>query len=158
MAGYGSDSGFADYVLAAGYTVPDGTVAPARQRGSAYIDAVYGMRFPGRPTGGVDQEREWPRIGAADVYGNAIAADAVPWRVINASYEAALLELQTPGSLAAVLAANERVKSLKAGSVAIEYAEGSTLGAAGAVPLSTRIEGILAPLLVPAYLPAVLVV
>ncbi|TPN90206.1 DnaT-like ssDNA-binding protein, partial [Mesorhizobium sp. B1-1-5] len=86
MGGYGDDAGFAAYAAAAGYTVPAGTISAARQRGSAYIDGTYGMRFPGQPTGGIGQEREWPRTGAT-AFGAALASDLIPQRVIDASYE-----------------------------------------------------------------------
>jgi hypothetical protein len=160
MAGYGDDAGFSAYMVANGYAVPGGSIPAARQRGSAYIDGAYADRFPGSPTGGVEQERAWPRTGAEDRYGNAIGPSTIPTRVIQASYEAALLELTTPGSLAVVASENERVKSLKAGSVALEYADGASSSAvAGAVPMSTRIEGLLNPLIGPALrLPAILVV
>lgn len=159
MAGYGSDEGFATYADAAGYTVPTGTVATARQRGSDYIDAAYADRWPGEPAGGFEQLRAWPRSGAEDRFGNAIDASTVPTRVVNAAYEAALLELTTPGSLSALTSANEKVKRLKAGSVEIEYAESELNAIEGAFPISTKIEGLLHPIIgMFRAVPAVLVV
>lgn len=160
MPGYGSDDGFTAYVAANGYTLPAGSIPAARARGSLYIDGAYHDRFPGRPTGGIDQERAWPRADAADRYGNEIPPGVVPTRVIEASYEAALLELTTPGSLSAVATASEQIKRLKAGSVELEYADNASMSAViGAIPMSTRIEGLLAPLIGPATpLPAILVV
>jgi len=55
-----------------------GTIAAARQRGSLFIDGTYGLRFPGTPSGGLDQEREWRRTGASDRYGTAIDARRCP--------------------------------------------------------------------------------
>ncbi|HEU5019681.1 MAG TPA: DnaT-like ssDNA-binding protein [Pseudolabrys sp.] len=159
MAGYGTDEGFATWAEAAGYDVPEGTVAAARQRGSVYVDGTYEDRWPGTPTGGVDQERSWPRTGATDRYGNVIDADTVPARVISASYEAALLELQSPGSLSIVGSNAGRVKRERVeGAVEVEYAAsaGSDVVADNRV-LSTVIDGILAPLLT-RDMPAVLVV
>jgi hypothetical protein len=158
MAGYGSDVGFAAYAAENGYTVPSGTVAAARQRGSAYIDAAYAGRFPGEPSGGIDQERAWPRDDAEDIYGNVVSG--IPTRVINASYEATLLELTSPGSLTILAAESERVRRLKAGSVEIEYAEGSAYTTIeGAIPMSSAIEGLLYPLITGTRmeLPAILV-
>ncbi|WP_318012501.1 DnaT-like ssDNA-binding protein [Mesorhizobium sp. BR1-1-13] len=43
-------------------------------------------RFSGQPTGGINQERAWPRTGAT-AYGSALASDLIPQRVIDASYE-----------------------------------------------------------------------
>lgn len=70
MAGYGDDAGFEAWLTENGYTLPGG--APSgevlRNRGAGYIDGVYGARFSGIPTGGLAQERAWPRAGA---YGDA---------------------------------------------------------------------------------------
>src|ERR1700754_2341040 len=108
MNGYGTDEGFAAWALANGHTVPAAlTPAVARLRGSNYIDATYGQRFSGVPTGGVEQERAWPRTGAS-AYGNPIADTAVPGAVVNASYEAALLELKSPGSLSVIVTPGRR--------------------------------------------------
>lgn len=163
MAGYGTDAGFTAYVTANGYpTVAGGNIPAARQRGSAYIDALYEARFPGTPVGGIDQERAWPREDAQDIYGNDIDPDTVPTRVINASYEAAQLELANPGSLAVLISENERIRSIKAGSVAIEYAQSTAFDTiTGAYPMYTTIEGLLYPLIggsAAAQLPAIVVV
>ncbi|MBY8918818.1 hypothetical protein KUG85_04750 [Nitratireductor sp. L1-7-SE] len=148
MAGYGTDQGFQDWATENGYTVPSGTVAAARQRGSAYIDAVYGDRFFGQPAGGIDQERAWPRVGATDKWGNAIASDVVPLRVVNASYHATLQEMETPGSLEPVVVAAERVKREKVGPLETEYMDGSAGDAVtSATPLLASVEGLLEPLL-----------
>lgn len=162
MAGYGTDEAAQAYWAAAGYTVPDGTVAAARQRGSVYIDGTYGWRFPGQPTGGANQERAWPRTGAVDIYGNAIAPDTIPQAVVNASYEAALLELQSPGSLSAVTSTAGRVTMERVeGAVTVQYASpiaGSDI-VADNTPVSTLIAGILYPIIGTSSLtPAVAVV
>lgn len=158
MAGYGDDAGFTAYATAAGYTVPAGTIAAARQRGSAYIDAVYGDRFTGSPTGGIDQERAWPRTGAT-AFCSALASDLIPLRVVNASYEAAYLELQRPGSLAVIVDPSKRVKRQKIDTIEREFFEpGDGAGGASAAPVSSLIDGLLAPLLGPVSGPAILVV
>lgn len=149
MAGYGTDEGFAAWAAAAGHTVPAGTVAAARQRGSTYIDGAYGPRFAGTPTAGVDQEREWPRTGATDRFGTVLASTFIPQRVVHASYEAALQELREPGSLSVVGSTALRVKRERVdGAVEVEYhAPGSGSLAAEMTPVITTIEGLLAPLL-----------
>lgn len=147
MAGYGTDEGFSAWATAAGHTVPAGSVQSARQRGSAYIDAVYGHRFTGAPTDGVDQERAWPRTGGS-AYGSALASDLIPARVIEASYEAALIELRAPGSLTIVTDPAKRVKRQKVDTIEREFFEPGE-GAGSGAPVSSVIEGLLAPLLVP---------
>lgn len=148
MAGYGTDDGFTAYMTANGYTVPAGSIPAARQRGSAYIDGTFGARFPGYPTGGIEQDRAWPRTGASDAYGNAISSSAIPTIVINASYEAALIELRNPGSLAVNFDPAKRVKRQKVEGIEREFFEGG----AGSIyapnaPVNSLIEGLLAPLI-----------
>jgi len=164
MAGYGDDTTFQAWLDANGYTLPDGSPTPAvlRQRGSVYIDGTYGARFPGSPTDGASQEREWPRTGAVDRYGNALDPNTVPQRVIDASYIAAYQEAVEPGSLSASGSSAARVKRERVeGAVEVEYqstATGNDL-VADLTPILTSIEGILSPLLVTARLiPAIAIV
>lgn len=164
MAGYGENAGFTAYAEAAGYVVPDGATAPqitaARQRGSMVIDR-YEKHFSGRRTGGWQQERAWPRTGATTYYGEAIPDDVIPEAIINASYEAAFLELTNPGSLSPVVTGSSTVKREKVGQLEVEYATSSSMSVddlvALATPVVTVIEGLLWPFLCP-ILPSVLVV
>lgn len=146
MAGYGTDAGFNAWAAAAGYAVPSGDIPSARQRGSSYIDAVYGDRFTGTPTAGIDQVRAWPRTGAT-AYGSALAVDLIPVRVVDASYEAALIELRAPGSLTVVTDPAKRVKRQKVDTIEREFFEPGDTGSFA--PTSSIIEGLLAPLLIP---------
>ena len=159
MPGYGTDIGFEDYAAANGYDIPAGTVAAARLRGSVYLDGHYYQRWPGEPTGGVDQERSWPRKTATDRFGNVIDVDAVPVRVVSASYEATLLELQTPGFFSKTFTEADKKVLTKVQSIEWKYI-GSSKGDRSSSPVSTVIDNILAPLLTPAdsYLPAALIV
>lgn len=98
MAAYGSDVEFNAWLVSAGLSLPSGSPTPAvlRERGSFYIDAVYGPRFKGRPTEPFTQELAWPRTGAV-VFGHSIPPDMIPDAVVKASYRAAYLEATTPG-------------------------------------------------------------
>jgi hypothetical protein len=164
MAGYGDNAGFTAYAEAAGYVVPDGTTAPqitaARQRGSMVIDR-YEKHFSGRRTGGWQQERAWPRTGATTYYGETIPDDVIPAAIINASYEAAFLELTNPGSLSPVVTGSATVKREKIGQLEVEYSASSSTSVADmvamATPVVTAIEGLLWPFLMPC-LPGILVV
>lgn len=164
MAGYGENAGFTAYAEAAGYVVPGGTTAPhitaARQRGSMVIDR-YEKHFSGRRTGGWQQERAWPRTGATTYYGEAIPDDVIPEAIINASYEAAFLELTNPGSLSPVVTGSSTVKREKVGQLEVEYAASSSTSVtdmvALATPVVTVIEGLLWPFLCP-VLPGIAVV
>ena len=159
MPGYGDDSEFADYAAANGYYIPTGTVAAARLRGSVYLDGHYYRRWPGEPTGGIDQERSWPRKTATDRYGNVIDSTAVPARVVSASYEAALIELQTPGFFSNTFIEADKKVLTKVQSIEWEYI-GSSKGDRSSSPVSTVIDNILAPLLTPtdSYLATALIV
>ena len=157
MLGYGDDSGFADYAAANGYEVPAGTVAAARLRGSVYLDGHYYQRFPGEPTGGVDQERSWPRKSATDRFGNAINPDAVPTRVVSASYEAALIELRTQGFFSKTFTESEKKVLVKVQSISWAYT-GNSKGDRSSSPTSTVIDNLLSPILTPDDLPAALIV
>lgn len=120
MAGYGDNPGFDSYVAAAGYVYPDGVTEPqkaaARQRGALFIDR-YEPKFPGTRTGGYQQERAWPRTGAATYCGKVIPSDVIPTATVNACYEAAYLELTYPGSLSPVVTGSSAVNARKLGSL-----------------------------------------
>lgn len=156
MAGYGDNDGFTAYATAAGYVFPDGTTdaqkTAARQRGSLVIDR-YEPRFNGCRTGGYAQERAWPRTGASTYYGEAIPSGEVPAPIINASYEAAFLELTNPGSLSPVVTGTSTVKREKVGQLEVEYATPSAASVADIIvmttPVVTIVEGLLWPFLLP---------
>jgi hypothetical protein len=164
MAGYGDNTAFTDYVTGNGYIVPSGTsdglITAARQRGSMVVDR-YEVKFSGRRTGGFAQERAWPRTGAMTYYGEAVPPDIVPVAIVNASYEAAFLELMKPGSLSPVVTGSSVAKRKKVGQLEIEYSSSSAASVdelvALATPVVTTIEGLLFPFLT-ACVPGVLVV
>lgn len=146
---YGTDSDFALYATATGRTataaVPPDSVAAARLRASMFIDAYYGPRFSGVRTNGRDQDRAWPRTGAYDSEGIAILEDEVPIEVENATYEATLQELSSPGSLQPVVTSGQVIKKASVeGAVSVEFAN---VGVDDQAPTLTILDGILAPLL-----------
>lgn len=125
----------------------DADLTIALLRGAEYVDNAYATQFPGYKTGYRDQVREWPRTDAADRDGNAIATDEIPDEVINATYEAALRELATPGSLRPDFVSSQQVKSVRVeGAVSREFFAGDT-GIDGFRTMVPIIGGILAPIL-----------
>ncbi|MGQ3214783.1 MAG: DnaT-like ssDNA-binding protein [Shinella sp.] len=164
MAGYGTRADFTTYATAAGYVFPDGTTDAqkdaAMQRGSLVIDR-YERYFSGNRTGGYSQERAWGRTGASTYYGQAIPTGEIPVAILNASYEAAFLELTNPGSLSPVVTGSSTVKREKVGQLEVEYAASSSTSVADmiamATPVVTVIEGMLWPFLCP-ILPGIAVV
>lgn len=121
---------------------PDQEKAAALIRATAAIDAKYRSRFPGTKVAGRDQGIQWPRTDAYDADGNEIASDEIPQEYKDAIAEAALRELVEAGSMLPDLERGGQIKSLRAGSVAIEYG-----GAAPATTTFTVIDGILSGLL-----------
>lgn len=148
MSGYGSDIEFSNFLTSNGLTVPD-SPAPAalRERGSSYIDGVYGPRFPGYPTGGVEQERAWPRTDVT-LYGTAVATDAIPSRVVTASYWAAYYAATRTGGLGAVFVPGQAVKREKVEGLEVEYFEAADGAGMVGVPIFPEIEGLLGPVLI----------
>lgn len=148
MAGYGDDAGFSGWLADNGYALPDGApaVAVLRNRGSQYIDAVYGSRFLGSVVD-AGQERQWPRE-CAIVNGKLIPSNVIPAAIINASYQAAYQEATDPGSLSAVGSASGTVKREKVDQIEVEYATSQSDGTATNItPLISIVDGMLAPFL-----------
>lgn len=155
MPGYGDDAGFASWLAGAGYVLPGTAPAPAvlRQRGSDYLDATYGPRLQcSAPTGGIDQERAWPRTGHM-VNGQAVDTDAIPSAWVRASYRAAWLEASSPGSLSSVINPNQRVKRQKVDVIEREFfdAGATEAGTGGSAIIDAEIDGMVGPILCSAY-------
>jgi len=117
----------------------------AMLRGSEYVDQAYRSSFPGFKTELRNQLREWPRSDAFDVEGNYLDAEVVPNEVFNATYEAALRELVSPGSLLPDYNPSGQRKRVKVDVIEIEYA--APYGSSSVIPIITIIRGILAPIL-----------
>lgn len=147
MAGYGTDELFEAFLADNGLTVPASPVpAVLRQRGSDYVDALHGPCLAGSPTGGLDQERAWPRLGAL-AYGAAIPDDTIPAKWVQASYWAAWHEGNNPGTLTVTASASGAVKRRKVDVLETEFFEGSGNAAADATLRISTIEGLVAPFL-----------
>lgn len=149
MAGYGTDQGFADFLTGQGHTLPVGAPSAAvlRQRASDYIDATYVYRFPGVPTGGLEQERQWPRTGAF-AYGQEIGSAVIPRAVIQASYHAALYEARNPGGLSVVATAARVVTREKIDVLEREYADTADMDPVkAALPMLSAVDGLIASLI-----------
>lgn len=160
MAGYGDDEAFAAWLDEQGFALPDGAPSPAalRQRGSAYID---GRCFPGVPTGGLTQERAWPRTGA-EAYGQTIPSDTIPLAIEHASYAAGYFEAANGGSLtsrSSIDAGVKRKRTRVEGAVdtETEYFSSGDVAADAAISIP-MVEALLKPFLGDPSFPAVMVV
>ncbi len=125
-----------------GITLADGDEQTAIIRATAYIDAVYRMRFVGYKTHGRSQGLEWPRTGVLDSQYFPINNDEIPVEIKSATAEAAIRELTTPNSMLPDLERGGSIRMLKAGSVEIEYGANAT-----AITTYRVIDGILGNLL-----------
>lgn len=143
MAGYGDDAGFAAWLADNGLTVPVGAVpAVLRNRGSDYLDAAYGSRLTcSQPTGGIAQERAWPRTGHPFA-----PSDAIPSAWVRASYRAAWIIANDPAALSATINPNARVTKEKVDVIEVAYADNGavSLGKATGV-LDAEIDGLVSP-------------
>lgn len=114
------------------------------RRGASWLDAHFGMRFPGVRAAGATQARAWPRLYASTVHGEDIASTATPLQVKYAAIEAALREVVEPGSLSPdFVAVKRRKESVGPISEEVEYADPSQQA-----PLVSIVEDLLSVLLV----------
>jgi hypothetical protein len=151
MAAYGTLDAAKAYHLARGNTAfaaaTDARLGECLLLGSEYVDARYRGSFAGIKVGGRAQVREWPRNGAYDNIGNAIAIDEIPREAEEASYEAALQEVTTAGSLAPVVTMATQIKRERIeGIIDTEY-----LGATNADavrPVMTKVDEVIDPILI----------
>ena len=162
MANYGTVAEADAYHTARGNTHWNGSDAhklAALVRASAYIDGHYRTRpnncglmlsrFGGRKAGGRAQVLEWPRVDCVDTDGEPVESDAVPIEVEHATYEAALRELVTPGSLTPDFVASTLAKREKVDVIEVEYAvaEAKPGQLPPTSPTLPIVDGLLAPLL-----------
>lgn len=146
---YGDDAGFSAWLSQYGYSLPSGAPSAAvlRARGSNYIDAAYEALWTGQRTDGVTQENGWPRTGAKLNCTVAIASDAIPATVVQASYRAAYLDAVTPGALSASFSSGQRVKRQKVDVIEREFYDdgGATAGSGQGGFVDAEIDGMMRP-------------
>jgi hypothetical protein len=152
MAIYGSRAAADTYHSDRGNTTWTGADAVKDQallRASEWVDRAFRSSFPGEKTDGrasaTPQVREWPRIDAYDIEGDLVPSDTTPTEVENATYEAALREIVTPGSLSPDYDPSGQVRREKVDMIEVEYTAGH--GPDSVRPLFPIIAGILAPIL-----------
>lgn len=123
---YGTVTGFREYHDARGNTLPpsmmgdDDFVAAKLLVASEWIDARFRSQFPGRKVGGREQVREWPRDRAVDIYDQPL--EGIPREIENATYEAALIEGGSSGTLSMNWTPGKYKSVSVDGAVSVEYA------------------------------------
>ena len=121
---YGTVEGYKAYCVERNNphaTDADAEILAALIIASEWLDGRYRTSFPGLKVGGREQEREWPRTGATDIYGYAISAGSVPSEVVNATYEATHRELDSAGSLSVDYTPNKYKSATVQGAVGVVY-------------------------------------
>lgn len=145
---YGTGDGFRAYWTARGDTVNgvavDAAVIPALVVASNWIDGAYFGEFGGLKVGQRAQLLEWPRSGVQDTYGYYIDSAVVPREVENATYEAALRQLQTPGVFFKDYTQSKYKAASVTGAVSVQYRDGNAMDFQTQLPI---VAAILHPLL-----------
>lgn len=117
-------------------------------RATAALDNSYRSRYPGYRTLGRQQSLEWPRTAAYDYEGVVVNTNEVPIEVIQSTCEFAIRELLSPGSTNPDQDRGGDIRSIRAGSVAIDY------GATASVNTTFQtVDGIMARILGAAIAP-----
>jgi len=125
MSYYGTETGFTDYHEARGSKVPklnSEEILAGLLVASEWLDNKYRSIYPGNKSGLREQIRDWPRYDAYDVNGDLIESGSVPVEIENATYEAALKHLCTPGLLNKDYTPPKYKKVAVSGAVSVEYA------------------------------------
>ena len=118
-----ADDYFTERTNAVWLAADDTAKAAALLVASEWIDGKYGEQFSGWKTLRRAQDREWPRTGAYDDMGDAFAIDEIPDAVKRATYEVALREIASPGSLITdVTLGKNIVQATVQGAVSVTYA------------------------------------
>lgn len=150
---YGTIQGYKDYHTTRGRateiaTQDDTEIQAALLVASEWIDAQYRSVWISTGTTKVGQRaqiREWPRYAFVDAYGYAVPSDSVPIEVNNATYEVALREVITPGSLSQDFTPAKYKSASVDGAVSVTY--NTDISATDVQIEIPVIDGILAPLL-----------
>lgn len=148
MPAYGDDVGLQALAAARGVTLPSDQSGrdSLRAQATLFVDGLgYRIvndvpvnRFPGKPTVATQLEA-WPRTGATDAYGNEIASGDVPTAVIQATYEAALIEVGTAGVLNAVTRNDQRLIREKYDVVEFQYSDPGAGGKSDSISAATPV-------------------
>ena len=122
--------------------VTDEAIEQAIRRATRFVDSRYGTSFLGYILL-ADQSLMWPRGGVWQTAAEAFLLDddIVPQRVKDATAEAAIRELVSPGSLSPDRVPSEQVTELTVGPITTKYAN-----VASSRPVVTIIDEILSPL------------
>ncbi len=135
---YGTVANFRTYATAAGYDVTgmsDAEVTASLTSASVFVDGLGFKQsnsgraiilWPGQPTV-AGQSNEWPRTGAADVYGNTFTDTEIPTKIEHATYEASLYSL-SGGDINRVSSADQTLIREKYDVIEFQYSDPNANG------------------------------
>lgn len=123
---YGTVAGYKTYQEDRGREIEDSDadIQVGLLKASEYIDGRYGPTWASGDTyktGQRAQVREWPRVGFVDVYGYPIDNAEIPREIENATYEAAMREIATPGTLTKDFTPSKYKQAAVDGAVSVTY-------------------------------------
>lgn len=145
---YGTVAGYNSYMLERNIDAPitDGEeLTAALLVASEWIDNSFRSIFPGTKVGQRAQVREWPRYSAYDAYGYYVSSEFVPLEIEQATYEAALMNLRSPGSLSPIFNPSKYKSVSIDGAISVDFNVFSS--ASDGASVNTRIGEILSGLL-----------
>jgi hypothetical protein len=148
MPYYGTVSGFRTYHTARGVSTDaysDSEVEIRLLIASEWLDGRFGSRYTGLKKGNRDQIRDWPRTMGIDKDGWWIPDTLIPTEVENATYEAALEELEAPGALNKNFTASQYSQVSVTGALHVQYLQNR--GVSDVQTRFTAVEQALAPVL-----------
>lgn len=122
---YGTVAEFKTYFAARAVDVSayaDPAITAALVVASEWLDASFRDSFDGLKVGLRAQIREWPRTGASDIYGYYINSSVPPQEMIEATYQTALRQLASPGSLSVDFTPAKYQSVSVDGAVSVTYA------------------------------------
>jgi hypothetical protein len=128
-----------------GWSGTDTDKEAALRRATAWVDATFRSRWPGSRVNGRSQALDWPRSNAYDAAGEMIASTSIPVEVVQATCDAALRELVSPGSLSPDVTAATAVRQETVGPLSVTYAGRTDVDAYK--PFLTGVNGILCAIL-----------
>lgn len=146
---------FQSYCAAMGHDLTDYTEPQQEQAirgGTIWVEGIGAIsdRLPTRWPGvkaSATQRRTWPRSGATEVDGTAIAGDTIPAAVQDAVCEAAFYDLDNPGVLHTQITPAEAVKQEKVGPLSITYQDPQAAGDLRA--MLSVVDDLLSAILIP---------
>lgn len=133
-----------------GWDSPNGASASeelkeqALRRASRFLSDSF--KWKGYPVNGRDQNLAWPRFYVSDDEDYGIESNEIPTEVKRATFEIALLEIITPGTMTPTVTESARVKREKVGPLEVEYLN-TRSDAWGDRPTVTKVIDMISPLL-----------